>query len=155
MCRISLNGAKKVHFIGIGGISMSGLAEVLKRDGYTVTGSDDTASGITRHLNEIGIPVKVPTASENISGLDIDLVVYTAAIKADNPELSCAKAKGITVIERAALLGMMLKGYDHAVCVAGTHGKTTTTSMISEVLLEAGLDPTISIGGHMGRDGTN
>jgi len=154
MKKINLRNTKKVHFIGIGGISMSGLAEVLKRDGYEVTGSDDVKSHITDHLVKAGIPVAIPNSAANITD-DIDLVVYTAAVRQDNPEYSISALKGKRLIDRAALLSIMLEGYEHAICVAGTHGKTTATSLISEIVLDAELDPTISIGGHMGRDGTN
>ena len=146
--------AKKVHFIGIGGISMSGLAEILRRDGYEVSGSDDMRSPVTDRLESIGIDVAIPNAAQNIAD-DVDLVVYTAAVKADNPEFMAAVTKGKTMLERAALLGVILQGYSHAICVAGTHGKTTATSLMSEIALDAGLDPTISIGGHMVRDGMN
>jgi len=154
MKKINLNGAKKVHFIGIGGISMSGLAEVLKRDGYEVTGSDSTSSHITDHLVKAGIPVAIPNSAENITD-DIDMVVYTAAVRPENPEFQASHIKGKILIERAALLGIILEGYEHAICIAGSHGKTTATSLMAEIVLDAGLDPTISIGGHMGRDGTN
>jgi len=154
MKKINLGNVSKVHFIGIGGISMSGLAEVLSRDGYEVTGSDDVKSAITDHLQKTGITVHIPNRAENISS-EIDLVVYTAAVKENNPEYRAAVANGKILIERAALLGFILKGYDNAICVAGTHGKTSTTSLMAEILIEAALDPTISIGGHMGRDGTN
>ena len=151
---MSLDNAKKVHFIGIGGISMSGLAEILKRDGYEVTGSDDVRSPVTARLESVGIKVAIPNAAQNIAD-DVDMVVYTVAVKEDNPEFVAAVMKGKTLVERAALLGMILEGYDHAICVAGTHGKTTATSLMSEIVLDAGLDPTISIGGHMGRGGMN
>lgn len=154
MKKIDLNGAKKIHFIGIGGISMSGLAEVLKRDGYTVTGSDDVKKEVTDHLQDVGIPVFFPNRAENITH-DIDMVVYTAAVKKDNPEYAAALATGKPLIERAVLLGLILKGYSHAVCVAGSHGKTSTTSLLAEIMVKANLDPTISIGGHMRMDGTN
>jgi len=154
MKKINLAEAKHIHFIGIGGISMSGLAEVLLHDGYTVTGSDATATAVTKHLQGAGIPVSFPNAAENITN-DIDLVVYTAAVKKDNPEYVAAGIKGKPLIERAELLGHMLKGYSRAVCVAGTHGKTSTTSLLAEIMVNAGLDPTISIGGHMLTDGTN
>jgi len=154
MKKTNLINTNKVHFIGIGGISMSGLAEVLKHDGYEVTGSDDVKSAITDYLQTAGIPVSIPNSAENISD-DTDLVVYTAAVRQENPEYRAAISKGKALIERAALLGLILEGYEHAICVAGTHGKTTATSLMSEIVLDAGLDPTISIGGHMGRDGTN
>jgi len=144
----------KVHFIGIGGISMSGLAEVLKRDGYTVTGSDNTETALTRHLQSVGIPIAFPNAAANIAG-DVDLVVYTAAIRQDNPEFIAATKMQKPMLERAALLGLMLQGYDKAICVAGSHGKTTATMFMAEILLEAELDPTISVGGHLGRTGSN
>ena len=154
MGKINLNGAKNVHFIGIGGISMSGLAEVLKKDGYAVSGSDDVAGQTTEHLKSLGIKVAVPNSAENISD-DTDLVVYTAAVKPENPEYRAAQQKNKPLMERAELIGEILKGYEHAICIAGTHGKTTTTSLVAEVTLAAGLDPTISIGGHMGFDGSN
>jgi len=154
MGKIKLNMTQIIHFIGIGGISMSGLAEVLKKDGYFVSGSDDMASDITNHLKSLGIEVNVPNAAENISE-DTDLVVYTAAVRENNPEFQAAKRMNKRMMERAELLGEILKGYDHAICIAGTHGKTTTTSIFAEVALAAGLDPTISIGGHMGTDGSN
>ena len=154
MGRITLENVKKVHFIGIGGISMSGLAEVLKKDGYIVTGSDDVASEITEHLKGLGLDITIPNSAENIAE-DIDLVVYTAAVKPSNPEFQAAKQLNKQVVERAELIGEILKGYDHAICVAGTHGKTTTTSLVAEVALAAGFDPTISIGGHMGAGGQN
>ncbi|MCL2224733.1 MAG: UDP-N-acetylmuramate--L-alanine ligase [Defluviitaleaceae bacterium] len=151
--KIELNGAKNIHFIGIGGISMSGLAEILHRDGFGVSGSDDVASEITKRLSELGITVSIPNAAGNVSP-KTDLAVYTAAVKPDNAEFRAAHEMGIPLIERAAFIGKILHGYD-PVCVAGSHGKTTTTSMVSEVAIAAGLDPTISIGGHMNRGGMN
>ncbi|MDR0272504.1 MAG: UDP-N-acetylmuramate--L-alanine ligase [Clostridiales bacterium] len=151
--RISLDNAKKIHFIGIGGISMSGLAEILQRDGYEVSGSDDVLTEITERLDRLGIKIFHPNAAENISR-GIDLVVYTAAVKADNPEFRAALEMGIELIERAPFIGKILHGYE-PICIAGSHGKTTTTSMVAEVLLAARHDPTISIGGHMNRGGLN
>ena len=144
----------KVHFIGIGGISMSGLAEVLKRDGYTVTGSDNTETAITAHLQSTGIHIFFPNSADNIAQ-DVDLVVYTAAIRQNNPEFAAAVQMQKPMLERAALLGLMLNGYDRAICVAGSHGKTTATMLMAEVLLEGGFDPTISVGGHLARTGSN
>ncbi|MCL2285167.1 MAG: UDP-N-acetylmuramate--L-alanine ligase [Firmicutes bacterium] len=154
MKKINLGNAKKVHFIGIGGISMSGLAEILMQDGYEVTGSDSAQSHITDHLQSIGIPIAIPNSAQNIHAC-IDLVVYTAAVRKDNPEYCAAIEQSKKLIDRAELLGLILEGYEHAICIAGSHGKTTTTSLMSEVVLDTGLDPTVSIGGHMGRDGTN
>ena len=156
MKKIDLGGARNIHFIGIGGSSMSGLAEVLQRNGYTVTGSDSDATKphITGHLRSIGIPVAIPNAAENIAP-DTDLVVYTAAVKQDNPEYQAAMQKGKPLMERAELLGQMLKGFGYPVVVAGTHGKTSTTSLMAEILLDAGLDPTISLGAQIVRTGAN
>jgi len=145
---------EKIHFIGIGGISMSGLAEILKYNGFTVTGSDDNSTAVTNHLKSKNIQVLIPNAKENITN-DIDLVVYTAAIRATNPEYIAAKEKKLPMMERAELLGKILDGYEKSICVAGTHGKTTTTSILAEILINAGLDPTIQIGGHMNRNGAN
>lgn len=154
MISLNLEKPKKIHFIGIGGVSMSGLAEILKRDGHTVTGSDAIASSATAHLEGKGIAISIPNAARNITG-DMDLVVFTAAVKKDNPEYIAAAEKGIQLVERAALIGVMLEKYSNSICIAGTHGKTTATSLISEITLDAGLAPTIQIGGYLGRDGTN
>ena len=147
--KIDLSGAKHVHFIGIGGISMSGLAETLLNDGFKITGSDRTASPTTNHLRDVGITVNIGCDAKNITS-DIDLVVYTAAIKPENPELAAARAQGIPTIVRAELLGAILQAYEYAVCVAGTHGKTSTTALITEITQAAGLDPTVNIGGYIG-----
>jgi len=154
MKKINLGSAHHVHFIGIGGISMSGLAEVLLQDGYLVTGSDRTATAVTERLQQVGVQVSFPNAAENITD-SIDMVVYTAAVKKDNPEYIAAGIKGKPLIERSELLGMILKGYSNAVCIAGTHGKTSTTSLLAEIMINAGLDPTVSIGGHMKKSGAN
>jgi UDP-N-acetylmuramate--alanine ligase len=135
----------KVHFIGIGGISMSGLAQILRTRGYSVTGSDERRSDITDFLEKEGIPVYIGHSSSNVQSAD--LVVYTAAVKDDNPELIQARELSIPTISRAILLGEIMAKYDYSIAVAGTHGKTTTTSMISVIMLEAGKDPTIHIGG--------
>lgn len=145
---------KKIYFIGIGGISMSGLAEILKNKGTAILGSDMKHSDITDHLVSLGIPVFIGHKKENITD-DIDLVIYTAAVKQDNPELLAAKEKNIKIIDRAELLGNIMADYKKSVAVAGTHGKTTTTSMISEILLHANADPTISVGGMLPSIGGN
>ncbi len=144
---LAASNIQNVHFIGIGGISMSGLAEILQSRGYTVTGSDMRASAITKKLEQLGIKVMTGHSGENIAGAD--LVVYTAAVREDNPELAAARSKGIPAMDRATLLGHMMKSYPNSICVSGTHGKTTTTSMISMVMLESGLNPTIHIGGEL------
>lgn len=140
-----IDKTKPVFFAGIGGISMSALAQILKNDGYTVSGSDFKDSETVQALRDSGIPVAIGHRAENVSGAG--LLVYTAAIKADNPELVAAKEAGIPTIERATLLGAMMKNYQYPVAVSGTHGKTTTTSMLAHVLVSAQLDPTILVGG--------
>jgi UDP-N-acetylmuramate--alanine ligase len=135
-----------IHFIGIGGISMSSLAEILLDGGKKISGSDSSRSALTDELVSKGIDVKIGQKAENITD-DIDLVVYTAAIGEDNPELKAARASKATVIDRAELVGMMMLEYSYPVSVAGTHGKTTTSSLVTEIFLEAEKDPTVSIGG--------
>ena len=146
MYQIDFNTPVHIHFIGIGGISMSGLAELLAQRGFTISGSDMKESSITRHLEEKGIQIAYGQRAENIVP-GIDLVVYTAAIHPDNPEYAAAEAAGLPMMERAALLGQIMGHYANAIAVAGTHGKTTTTSMLSYVYLTAELDPTITVGG--------
>lgn len=141
----NLDKEKSVFFIGIGGISMSALAHILKNDGYTVSGSDFKESDTVKELVASGISVSIGHRAENVEGAG--LVVYTAAIKADNPEIVRARELGIPAIERAVLLGAMMKNYKYPVAVSGTHGKTTATSMISHVLCESEMDPTILVGG--------
>ena len=138
---------KRVHMIGIGGSSMSGLAGMLAQRGIRVTGSDSARSYMTDTLTGQGISVSIGHRAENVDGAD--LVVYSAAIHPDNPERARASQLGIPQMERATLLGQLMEGYRHAINVCGTHGKTTTTSMIAEVLLDAGLDPTVHIGGQL------
>jgi UDP-N-acetylmuramate--alanine ligase len=135
-----------IYFIGIGGISMSGLAEVLNKDGKTVSGSDQALSPITQKLEQLGITIYSGHHADHITK-DLDLVVYTAAIKQDNPEFIRAKELNIPLIDRAQLLGLIMQRYNLSIGVSGTHGKTTTTSMLSYILLEGDLDPTISVGG--------
>lgn len=135
-----------IHFIGIGGISMSGLAEILLEEAFTVSGSDAKESELTRHLEEAGVAVSYGQSAANITD-GIDLVVYTAAIREDNPEFQRAKELGIPMMSRAELLGQIMDNYKNSIAVAGTHGKTTTTSMISQILLAADADPTITVGG--------
>ena len=127
---------------------MSGLAEILHSKGWLVTGSDSKSSNITDHLEKLGITITIGQRAENITD-NIDLVVYTAAVKPDNPELAQARDKNLTIIDRAALLGALMKDYGCPICISGTHGKTTTTSMITEILLAAGMDPTVSVGGFL------
>ena len=146
MYQIDFDRPVNVYFIGIGGISMSGLAMILKNRGFSVAGSDRSASSITEGLEKDGIHVDIGQRRENITE-DIDLLVYTAAIHPDNPEYVRALELGIPMLTRAELLGQIMKGYDLPVAISGTHGKTTTTGMISDILLCSEKDPTISIGG--------
>lgn len=144
---------KKVHFIGIGGISMSGLAAVLLNNGFKVSGSDSKESEITNSLKGKGAEIHIGHKKENIN--DVDLVVYTAAIPQDNPEIVKAKEENITLMDRAEFLGLIMKGHKYNVAVAGTHGKTTCTSMITNITLKADLDPTILVGGELDVIGGN
>ena len=138
---------KKVHFIGIGGVSMSGLAAVLLNAGYKVSGSDSKNSELLDTLKSHGAQIYIGHRADNLK--DVDLVVYTAAIPSDNPELVEAKNKNIALMDRAEFLGQIMKGHKYNVAISGTHGKTTTTSMISHIALSADLDPTILVGGNL------
>ncbi len=145
MYQIDYNKPIHVHFIGIGGISMSGLAEILLDRGFSVSGSDRRESPLTAHLASLGAKIRYPQAAENITD-DIDVVVYTAAIHPDNPEYAACVKANLPMLTRAQLLGQIMEHYPNSIAVAGTHGKTTTTSMISMVLLAGEKDPTISVG---------
>lgn len=154
MYLIDFHKPEAIHFIGIGGISMSGLAEILIDEGFTVTGSDSHESELTHHLETKGAKIAYGQRRENITD-GIDVVVYTAAVHQDNPELIEAKEKRIPILSRAELLGQMMTNYHNSIAVSGTHGKTTTTSMITEILLSADADPTISVGGILNSIGGN
>ncbi|MBR7179326.1 MAG: UDP-N-acetylmuramate--L-alanine ligase [Oscillospiraceae bacterium] len=140
-----LKPGKRVHMVGIGGVSMRPLALVLKDRGISVTGSDMNSSGSTEELLRHGIPVAIGHREENITGADC--IVRTAAARNDNPEIAAARAAGIPIFERAQAWGMIMREYRDAICVSGTHGKTTTTSMVTHVMMEARKDPTVMIGG--------
>lgn len=144
----------RVHFIGIGGISMSGLAKILLDRGFRISGSDNTPSDLTRGLEAKGIRVMYPQKAENVTD-DIELVVYTAAIHPDNPEFAACEKAGLPMLTRAQLLGQIMRHYDRSTAVAGTHGKTTTTGMIGQILLAGEEEPTISIGGILPAIGGN
>ena len=135
---------KKIHMIGIGGVSMSGIAEILINFGFEVTGSNNVESEATKKLEKAGIKISIGHNKENI--VDQDVVVYSAAIKQDNPELITAKEKNIPTIERADFLGELTRCFEDTITVAGTHGKSTTTSMVSLCFLEALKDPSIQVG---------
>ncbi len=140
-----LKPGKKAHLVGIGGVSMSPLAEVFKLRGLKVQGSDINDSDTVKGLRADGIPVFIGHRPENVAGADF--VVRTAAVHDDNPEIRAAHEAGIPVFERTQAWGAIMKDYACGICVAGTHGKTTTTSMLTHILLEAGKDPTVMIGG--------
>ncbi len=146
MYKIDFSKPIHIHFIGIGGISMSGLAEVLLGKGFTISGSDMKPSAITAKLEANGAQITYQQIADNITD-DIDLVVYTAAIRPDNPEYQAVIKKNIPNMDRAELLGQMMTTYSNAIAVSGTHGKTTTTSMLSLIMLAGDCDPTISVGG--------
>ncbi len=154
MYQIKFDEPVHVHFIGIGGISMSGLAEILLSRHFNISGSDSKESELTQKLVREGAVVNYPQKAENITD-DIDVVVYTAAIHPDNPEFAAAKDAGIPMLSRAELLGELMRNFKQAINVSGTHGKTTTTSMITEILLEAEADPTVSVGGMLKDIGGN
>ena len=149
------SGDKKlyIHFVGIGGVSMSGIAHILLKKGHRVTGSDRSTSPITEKLKAQGALVYKGHSREYIK--NPDLVVYTSAVDQSNPELEAAREKGIETIDRAEMLGLLMKEYRYPVAIAGAHGKTTTTSMVSLIIENAGLDPTLLIGGELDRIGGN
>ena len=146
MYKIDFSHPSSVYFVGIGGISMSGLAEILADAGFTVSGSDRAKSALTEGLEQKGIRVFYGQRAENITS-GIDCVIFTSAIRPDNPEYIATMEKGIPHLTRAELLGQLMRNYRTSIAVSGTHGKTTTTSMLSKILLEADTDPTLSIGG--------
>ena len=138
---------RRAHLVGIGGVSMASLAEVLKGEGVAVTGSDMRESGAVAHLRSLGIPVAIGHRAESVGGADC--VIRTAAVHDDNPEIAAALAAGVPVFERAEAWGALMRRYQNALCVAGTHGKTTTTSMCTHIFLAAGRDPSVMLGGSL------
>ncbi len=154
MYEVNINTCGKIHFIGIGGISMSSLAHILLSKGRKVSGSDAKKTELTKELEAMGAEIFYGQRAENIKD-DVEAVVFTAAISDDNPELMEAKRKNLPLLTRAQFLGQIMSHYENAVGVSGTHGKTTTTSMISQILLEADTDPTILVGGILNSIGGN
>jgi UDP-N-acetylmuramate--alanine ligase len=143
---------RHIHFVGIGGAGMSGIAEVLANLGYEVSGSDLAGNAATRRLQGIGAKVKLAHAPENVNGADA--IVVSSAVRADNPEVMAARARRIPVVPRALMLAELMR-LKQGVAIAGTHGKTTTTSLVASVLAEGGLDPTFVIGGRLTAAGSN
>jgi len=140
-----MQAGKRVHFIGIGGVSMAPLAEALLGTGVILTGSDMMESPVTERLATMGILISIGHKAENLG--DAECIVRTAAAREDNPEVMEARERGIPIFERAEAWGHIMHQYQNAICIAGTHGKTTTTSMMTHILLAAGTDPTVMIGG--------
>jgi UDP-N-acetylmuramate--alanine ligase len=148
-----LKEVKRVHFIGIGGSGMCPLAEILHSEGYQLSGSDNNESETLSRIRALGIPVFMGQKAENILGAE--MIVYTAALLKDNPELLAAKSSKIPTFERSKLFGSITRRYNNCICVSGTHGKTTVTSMITQIMIESGLSPTAVIGGKLPLTGTN
>ncbi|MBM6991228.1 MAG: UDP-N-acetylmuramate--L-alanine ligase [Mobilibacterium timonense] len=144
---IDISKYKNIHCIGIGGIGLSAVAEILNNVGCTVTGSDMKRSEVTEHLESLGIRISYEHKAENVEGADI--IVYSVAVADDNPEIVRAKELGIPEVTRAQMLGAIMEKYRHSVAICGTHGKTTTTSMISLILRNAKYEPTILVGGNV------
>lgn len=144
---IVLKNAKRIHFIGIGGSGMCPLAEILHSKGYSLQGSDNNESSIVERIRKLGIPVMMGQRAENIKGAD--MIVYSAAISRDNPELAAALESGVPTFQRAELLGELSRRFSNCVGICGTHGKTTVTSMTTQVMIDAGLDPSAVIGGKL------
>ncbi len=142
-----LDSAKKLHFVGIGGSGMCPMAELLMHRGYEISGSDQNESDTLDRVKSWGIPVYMGHSPENIG--EAEAVVYTAACKSDNPELVAAREKGVPTLERSVMLGMLTEKYPQLVAVSGTHGKTTTTAMLTQIFIETGADPSAIIGGKL------
>lgn len=145
--RTYLQPGRRVHLVGIGGVSMRPLGLVLQGMGMVVTGSDMSVNASTEELVSKGIPVYIGHQEQNIQGAEC--VIRTAAVHNDNPEIAAARSAGIPVFERAQAWGVIMRAYKNAVCVSGTHGKTTTTSMLTHILMAADWDPTVMIGGYL------
>ena len=154
MYKINFKTPVHIHFMGIGGISMSGLAEILLKENFVISGSDMAETPLTNKLSDLGATIFYGQVATNIS-TNIDVVVYTAAIHPENEELLEAKRRNIPLLSRAELLGQLMTNYKTPIAVSGTHGKTTTTSMLAHVLLQGEVDPTISVGGILKKIGGN
>ena len=148
-----LDDKKHIHFIGIGGSGMFPIAEILHGEGFYLTGSDNNETDTLNLVRALGIPVKLGQCAENINGAD--LIIHTAAIMDDNPELIAAKQSGVPLLQRSEILGLITERYNNTICVSGTHGKTTATAMLTQMLLDANVDPTAVIGGKLSKIGGN
>ncbi len=148
-----LDNKKHIHFIGIGGSGMFPIAQILHGRGYYITGSDNNETDTLNLVRKMGVPVVLGQKAENIEGAD--LIIHTAAIMEDNPELIAARESGVPVLERSEILGELTGMYSNTICVSGTHGKTTTTSMLAQIMLDANTDPTCVIGGKLPSIGGN
>lgn len=148
-----LDKVKRIHFIGIGGSGMCPLAEILHSKGYELSGSDNNETDTLKRIRALGIPVVMGQKAENIKGAE--MIIYTAAILPDNPELVAAKESGIPTFERSKLLGAVSRKFKNCIGISGTHGKTTTTSMLTQILINAGADPSAVIGGKLPMTNTN
>ena len=144
---VKLSDCKQIHCIGIGGVGLSAIAAILLARGYKVTGSDMRESDMTERLMKEGADIFLGHRAKNVEGAD--LVVYSAAVSSDNPEIVRAKELGIATASRAEILGLLMREYENSIAVSGTHGKTTTTSMVSLILKNAQKDPTILVGGNL------
>jgi UDP-N-acetylmuramate--alanine ligase len=143
---------KRIHFVGIGGSGMSGIAEVLLNLGYTVSGSDLSSNAASRRLAELGACIRIGHAPENVDGADA--IVTSTAVQANNPEVIAARARHVPIVPRAVMLAELMR-LKRGIAIAGTHGKTTTTSLVASILAEGGLDPTFVIGGRLNSAGAN
>lgn len=143
---------KHIHFVGIGGVGMCGIAEVLFNEGYHISGSDVSENKYIAHLRKLGIRIYIGHQAKHVENADV--LVVSSAISDENPELLAAKEKQIPIIPRAAMLAELMR-FRHGIAIAGTHGKTTTTSLVSSILTEGGLDPSYVIGGKLNSSGTN
>lgn len=148
----SMGRMRHIHFVGIGGAGMSGIAEVMINLGYQVSGSDKRESNVTSRLTRLGAEVKLGHKQEHVS--NVDAVVISSAVQEDNPEVEAARDARIPVVPRAEMLAEIMR-FHYGIAVAGTHGKTTTTSLVASILAEAGLDPTFVIGGRLNSAGAN
>ncbi|MEY4413769.1 MAG: hypothetical protein RIQ53_1062, partial [Pseudomonadota bacterium] len=146
------HAVKHIHFVGIGGAGMCGIAEILHNLGYTVSGSDAAESATTRRLAGLGLQVHIGHDAAHVQGAEA--VVTSTAVKGDNPEVIAARARRVPVVPRAVMLAELMR-LKSGIAIAGTHGKTTTTSLVTSVLAEAGVDPTFVIGGKLNAAGAN